>query len=76
MISLRAIFHACCDDPRERPVLAVGLLLDLAQHVLGEVEALLPFVGTCHQILRRRLAQGKGSHNGSLCLDVPDTAVK
>src|SRR5712692_704254 len=36
-------------DPRERTVLPVRLLLDFAQHVLGEVEALLSLVSARHQ---------------------------
>src|SRR5438034_6376277 len=35
-------------DPGERAVLARRLFLDLLQHVLGEIEALLALVGTGH----------------------------
>jgi hypothetical protein len=34
------------DYPRKRAVKPSGLVLDLLKHVLGEVEALLAFVGT------------------------------
>src|SRR5262245_51951591 len=39
-------------DPRERAVLPRRLLLDLLQHVLGEIEALLALVGTGHGAFR------------------------
>src|SRR5581483_10132975 len=38
------------DDPAQRTILARGLLRDLGEHVFGEVEALLAFVGACHGV--------------------------
>src|SRR6478672_7819516 len=41
-------FPGLLDDPRERAVLPRGLVLDLFQHLLGEVQGLLALVGTGH----------------------------
>src|SRR5262249_23699337 len=38
------------DDPRERTILSVRLLLNLLQHLLWKIQRLLSFVGTCHRI--------------------------
>src|SRR3954471_11086268 len=67
------------DDPGERPVLPVRLLLDLAQHVLRKVEALLPLVGARHQAASglpcpRRLV--RRAMNSTLCLDSQHNLVK
>src|SRR5438552_13308089 len=43
-------------DPRERAVLPRRLLLDLLQHVLGKIEALLALVGTGHGAFRLRMS--------------------
>src|SRR5690606_22278891 len=47
------------DDPRQRAVLAGRLLLDLLEHVLREVEGLLPLVSSSHA---RTLRGRKGAH--------------
>src|SRR5438552_16357064 len=36
------------DDPRERAILPRRLVLDLLQHLLGEVQALLPLIRPGH----------------------------
>src|SRR4051794_28578887 len=67
------------DDPREGPVLPVCLFLDLPQHVLREIEALLSLVRTRHQPasgLPRPRRVVRRAINSTFCLDLRPKLVK
>src|SRR4029077_13603400 len=40
------------DDPGQRPILTSRLVLDLLQHLLWKVQALLALVGTAHEMTK------------------------
>jgi hypothetical protein len=61
-------------DPRERPILSSRLGLDLAQHVFGKIETLLPLVRWSHLSRYRCKVGARGSAAGDFARRAPGCA--